>query len=177
MEVSHHLTPYQSKLIQEARERRARIAARAIPDKPVICLSASARVESAAAPIVEVSNGQALPPIPNEAIADAADIAFPAWVNDVKKIQHAVCKEFGVRRVDLLSERRTRALVVPRQIAMYLCKRITHRSLPDIGRRFGGRDHTTVLHGIRKAEALLASDPAMRSRIEILAEALGESLE
>ena len=71
----------------------------------------------------------------------------------IDMIQRAVARHFNVTRHDMLSERRTADIVLPRQIAMYLCKALTLRSMPEVGRRFGGRDHTTVLHAIRKITA------------------------
>lgn len=76
-----------------------------------------------------------------------------------ERIIRLVCQAFDITKVDLLSDRRTRELVHPRQIACYLAKRLTSRSLPEIGRKMGGRDHTTVLHAVRKVEAMRADDP------------------
>ena len=73
----------------------------------------------------------------------------------VEEILKLVSAHFNVTRADLLSSRRTASVVRPRQIAMYLSKTLTLRSLPEIGRRFGGRDHTTVLHAVRKIEGLI----------------------
>ena len=70
---------------------------------------------------------------------------------------------YNVSKHDLLSARRTRAIVRPRQIAMYLAKTMTPRSFPEIGKRFGGRDHTTVLHAVRKVEELAAADEALEA--------------
>jgi chromosomal replication initiator protein len=67
-----------------------------------------------------------------------------------------------------LSERRARAVARPRQAAMWIAKQITTRSLPDIGRRFGGRDHTTVLHAVRRIEALKAEDPSLARDLDLL---------
>lgn len=86
----------------------------------------------------------------------------------IEEIQRAVSKHFNVSKQDLLSSRRTRSIVWPRQIAMYLAKSLTLRSLPEIGRRFGGRDHTTVLHAVRKVEEQLVGDEALGQEIEIL---------
>ena len=86
----------------------------------------------------------------------------------VDEIQKTVAEHFNMKQVDLLSERRTRAIARPRQIAMYLCKQHTTRSYPDIGRRFGGRDHTTVLHGVRKIEELLPQDDQIARDVEAL---------
>jgi len=86
----------------------------------------------------------------------------------VDEIQKTVAEHFSLKQSDLLSERRTRAVARPRQIAMWLCKQHTTRSYPDIGRRFGGRDHTTVLHGVRKIEELIASDDQIARDVETL---------
>ena len=77
-------------------------------------------------------------------------------------------------RADILSSRRTAVVVKPRQVAMYLAKTLTMRSLPEIGRRFGGRDHTTVLHAVRKIEGLSQTDGALREEIELLKRMLQE---
>lgn len=71
-------------------------------------------------------------------------------------IQKLACAAFHITRAEIKSPRRDRTVVMARQVAMYLCKTLTQQSLPAIGRRFGGRDHTTVLHAVRKAEAILA---------------------
>jgi chromosomal replication initiator protein len=86
----------------------------------------------------------------------------------VDEIQKAASEYFGLKQADLISERRTRAVARPRQAAMWLAKKLTTRSLPDIGRRFGGRDHTTVIHAVRRIEALRASDPQMARDLELL---------
>lgn len=87
-------------------------------------------------------------------------------------IQRTVARHYGVTKHDMLSERRTANVVLPRQIAMYLCKRLTPRSLPEVGRRFGGRDHTTVLHGIRKITARCVWDSEFAGKIEAIASEL-----
>jgi len=86
----------------------------------------------------------------------------------IDDILRVVTKHYGVNRSDLLSSRRNRSIVRPRQIGMYLAKSLTARSLPEIGRRFGGRDHTTVLHAIRKVDELIGSDTVLREDVEIL---------
>ncbi len=86
----------------------------------------------------------------------------------VEDIQRVVARHFNVSKNELLSNRRTRAIVRPRQIAMYLAKVLTPRSLPEIGRRFGGRDHTTVLHAVRKIEDLVSNDQKLGREIELL---------
>jgi chromosomal replication initiator protein len=86
----------------------------------------------------------------------------------IEDIQKVVARQFNVSKNDLLSNRRTRVIVRPRQIAMYLAKIMTPRSLPEIGRRFGGRDHTTVLHAVRKIEDLAGKDQKLAHEIELL---------
>ncbi len=86
----------------------------------------------------------------------------------IDDILRTVSKHYGVNRSDLLSGRRNRSIVLPRQIGMWLAKHLTQRSLPEIGRRFGNRDHTTVLHAIRKIEGLMASDAGLREEVELL---------
>jgi chromosomal replication initiator protein len=86
----------------------------------------------------------------------------------IEEIQRIVARQYNVSRSDLLSARRTANVVRPRQIAMYLAKTLTLRSLPEIGRRFGGRDHTTVLHAVRKIESLIGNDTTLAAEIEVL---------
>ncbi|HEV7253264.1 MAG TPA: chromosomal replication initiator protein DnaA [Mesorhizobium sp.] len=86
----------------------------------------------------------------------------------IEDIQRVVAKHYNVSKTELLSNRRTRAVVKPRQVAMYLAKVMTPRSLPEIGRRFGGRDHTTVLHAVRKIEELAGTDGTLAQEIELL---------
>ncbi len=86
----------------------------------------------------------------------------------VDEIQKLTSDHFGLKQADLLSERRTRSVARPRQVAMWLCKQHTTRSYPDIGRRFGGRDHTTVLHAVKKIEELLTSDDQIARDVEAL---------
>ncbi len=92
-------------------------------------------------------------------------------IEDILKI---VSRHFKVPRNELLSARRSRDVVRPRQIAMYLAKALTSRSLPEIGRRFGGRDHTTVLHSVRKVEQMMREDPELCQEIELLKRMLEE---
>src|SRR3954449_6926428 len=92
----------------------------------------------------------------------------------IEEIQRIVARQYNVSRSDLLSSRRTANVVRPRQIAMYLAKTLTLRSLPEIGRRFGGRDHTTVLHAVRKIEGLVGNDVVLAEEIEVLKRQLQE---
>jgi chromosomal replication initiation ATPase DnaA len=90
----------------------------------------------------------------------------------IERIQAAVCRFYQIPRVDILSARRTANIVMPRQIAMYLAKTLTLRSFPEIGRRFGGRDHTTVLHAFRKIEALVGRGGEVADKVEALKQEL-----
>lgn len=119
-----------------------------------------------------------VPNVPDHLMAEAIKmLSIPVWNHDIKKIQQVVCEEYNISFGDLVSHRRLNRLVLPRQVAMYLCSQLTVRSSPEIGRRFGDRDHTTVLHGVRKIERLLATDSALRARVDALAERLGGLVE
>ena len=80
---------------------------------------------------------------------------------------------FDLKPIDLVSARRARAVARPRQIAMYLAKRLTTRSLPEIGRKFGGRDHSTVIHAVRRIEELRDSDREIDAAVRMLLSELG----
>jgi chromosomal replication initiator protein len=86
----------------------------------------------------------------------------------IEEIQKRVAEHFAIRLADMHSPRRARAVARPRQVAMYLSKQLTSRSLPEIGRKFGGRDHTTVMHAVRKIEELRASDHGFAEDIDLL---------
>ncbi|UCA45704.1 chromosomal replication initiator protein DnaA [Pseudochrobactrum sp. XF203] len=92
----------------------------------------------------------------------------------IEEIQRIVARHYNVSKQDLLSNRRTRTIVKPRQVAMYLAKMLTPRSLPEIGRRFGGRDHTTVLHAVRKIEDLVGADLKLAQELELLKRLINE---
>ena len=101
------------------------------------------------------------------AIRDLVRTREPKRVK-IEDIQKLVATHYKVSRADLLSSRRTATVVLPRQIAMYLSKSLTLRSLPEIGRRFGGRDHTTVLHAVRKIETLSGREATLAEELELL---------
>jgi hypothetical protein len=95
----------------------------------------------------------------------------------VRDIQLAVCEHFDVKLIDIMSTRRTANIVRPRQVAMYLAKTMTLRSLPDIGRRFGGRDHTTALHAIRKIEGLVELDGDIARDVALITAKIKETFD
>lgn len=88
----------------------------------------------------------------------------------VDVIQKAVAERFGVKVADILSKRRTKTVVKPRHVAMYLAKTMTTRSLPDIGRRFGNRDHSTVIHAVNKITEMIESGDPVKDEIESLSQ-------
>lgn len=86
----------------------------------------------------------------------------------VADTQRAVCDWFGLKMMDMRSARRTRTIARPRQIGMYLARELTPRSMPEIGRIYGGRDHTTVLHACRQIEKLRKVDPELDSDVRAI---------
>ena len=90
----------------------------------------------------------------------------------VEEIQRKVSDHYNIRLSDMIGPKRVRTFARPRQVAMYLAKQLTSRSLPEIGRRFGGRDHTTVMHGVRKIEELMQKDSQIADDLELLRRSL-----
>jgi len=86
----------------------------------------------------------------------------------IEEIQKRVSEHWNIRLTDMSSARRARAVARPRQVAMYLAKRLTSRSLPEIGRKFGNRDHTTVMHAVQRITELMAADTAFAEDVELL---------
>lgn len=93
----------------------------------------------------------------------------------IDEIQKKVTEHYNIRLSDMHSPRRSRSIARPRQVAMYLAKSITTRSLPEIGRKFGGRDHTTVIHAIKTIEEIMVNDPNLAEDIELLTRILQTS--
>jgi chromosomal replication initiator protein len=91
----------------------------------------------------------------------------------IDEIQRRVAEHFNMKMAEMTSSRRARVVARPRQVAMYLAKQLTQRSLPEIGRKFGGRDHTTVMHAVRKIEELMVSDRALAEDVDLLHRMLG----
>ena len=163
------MTPTIAALNEARKERRARFEAMAVPEKPVRTpikrvydrksedIKAQLRREKQAQETYEQL-------LKDFAISmRALRLASPAF-----RCLNTVSKHYKVSIGDMRSSRRTANIVRPRQVAMYLLKKGCHLSLPDIGRRLGGRDHTTVLHAVRKIEVLIGRDPELASEIEAL---------
>lgn len=102
---------------------------------------------------------------PGQACRDPAGPVRPS----IAAIKVEVVAEFGVARRALEGPSRYRVVVRPRQVAMYLSARLAGKSLPQIGRAFGRRDHTTALHAVRKVESLIAADPEFKARVDRIA--------
>jgi chromosomal replication initiator protein len=100
-------------------------------------------------------------------LRDAATPVEPGRVK-IEDIMKVIGRHFNVAKSDLLSPRRARNIVMPRQIGMYLSKKLTSRSLPEIGRRFGGRDHSTVLHAVRKIDDRIRTDEKLAKEVALL---------
>ncbi len=115
----------------------------------------------------ELADGPVTMDVAEFAIADLVGNREPRRIR-IEDIQKVVARHYNVSKNDLLSARRTRTIVRPRQIAMYLAKTMTPRSFPEIGKRFGGRDHTTVLHAVRKIEGMVTADTILAQEIELL---------
>jgi chromosomal replication initiator protein len=101
----------------------------------------------------------------------AQDVLSDLWGDEekvitIEQIQRKVSDFFGVRLGDLKAKNRTKAVAFPRQIAMYLARQLTHASLSEVGRAFGGKDHTTVLHAVDKIQTLLQDDPKLRKTVD-----------
>ena len=85
-----------------------------------------------------------------------------------EQIQKTVADFFRIKLVDLTGKRRVRSLALPRQIAMYLCRKHVHSSFPEIGHKFGGKDHSTVIHACHKIEKVIVSNPSLKEQVDLL---------
>ena len=99
--------------------------------------------------------------------------AMPPRAPTIAEIVTAVSRKFNIPEIDILSERRTRTVVIPRMVAMYLARTVTKKSLPQIGKFIGGRDHTTCLHAARRIACLRAADPELDRTITELEAGFG----
>jgi hypothetical protein len=160
-------------LHKQRMQRHADWAARAVPDTGIdmrdgvpIKKPLPARKEAVVIPI----NAEPEQEVPTE--LEIIEEPTPPQRVTVDLIINVVCRQYQVRKMDMLSERRTKDLVVPRHIAMYLASRLTKNSLPEIGRRIGGRDHSTVLHAQRKISAIVLENRMFALQLESLAQGI-----
>lgn len=124
--------------------------------------------------LVAISSLRGLPitkMLAQDAIKNIAEDDRPAGLS-IEQIQQAVCTHYRMRVDDLTAKNNSRQVAVPRQIAMYLCKRLTKHSFPEIGREFGGKHHTTVMHSVDKIEALLLRDASLHRVVSDLMDTL-----
>ena len=91
----------------------------------------------------------------------------------VKLIQQTVAQFYGINEEYMIAKSKEPRIVRPRWMAMYLARQLTPMSYPELGRRFGGKDHSTVIHGVRRMEQLIQSDPYLAMDVEVLKENLG----
>lgn len=165
-DVIHHAryTPTQQAAIADRSRFRADIEAAARKVIPIVCLDKPQAVQ--------ISSGAFGP-----RILSAEETAFGPIVHrepveptppNIKLIIRTVSRFYKVTTTEMLSQRRSAYLVRPRHVAMHLAKTLTLKSLPEIGRRMGDRDHTTVLHAVRKIERLLELDERLADEIEVL---------
>jgi chromosomal replication initiator protein len=107
----------------------------------------------------------------------AQEVLADLWGEDervitIDHIQRKVAEFFGIKLSDLRAQNRTKAIAFPRQIAMYLARQLTHASLSEVGRAFGGKDHTTVLHGVEKIQGMLQEDPKFKKTIDSITQSI-----
>lgn len=185
-------TPSQTMAHIQHSARLDRIAALAQPDRPLACMSATQR----SLLVLDIPKKEIFPEtmpiyLPYLLFPDSMlwchDLVKSAFVDRptsetaaryprIDEIQRACAEFYGVRRADILSARRTAHIVRPRQVGYYLCRMLTLKSLPEIGRRFGGRDHTSALSGIKKIERLRKSDATLDASLHAIASMVGGSL-
>lgn len=116
----------------------------------------------------------AVPPRRQRDYIDISLVPLPGSYITIESIKRAVCQHYGLLPIEMVSARRSSAVAQPRQMAMYLCRQLTPRSLPDIGRAFGGRDHSTVIHAVNVTKARLADNAKLRADHDAIIRALGE---
>ena len=90
----------------------------------------------------------------------------------IEHIQRKAAEFFGIKLSDMRAKNRTKAVAFPRQIAMFLARNLTHASLTEVGRAFGGKDHTTVLHAVEKIQALVQDDPKFKKTVDTLTQSI-----
>jgi hypothetical protein len=177
MNLHVDLTPTQRQAVERRASFHASIAAKAaeLADRRTRLKLAAIPIAAIEAPLIRTPEVEVVDP---DAEVDQSDsnwfvVLAPGQDHlSVRDIQKAVCKYYGVKLEEMLSQRRTADIVLPRQVAMFLCKELTSRSLPELGRRFGGRDHTTVLHGVRKIPRIAYDDASLAQDLVIIREKL-----
>lgn len=176
--MNMQLTPTQIRLAIAHRERKERI--RKAADR-----LARGKV-ALSGPEPELPSAPVAPPTAAEVVSRAVERVaedkktlgvFAVEPKSIRGIQAIVCRVMGISYIDLISERRHHEVVRPRMIAMFLCKKFTTRSYPEIGRRFGGRDHTTVMHSWSRIALLMKTDADLVRQVDLLSRIIEESAE
>lgn len=162
----HNASPLQLAELTKHRDRMRRIAERAFQGKEIV----PAEIEPIAPEPVEVI--ALVPEDPTLVPSCAIRVSWFAERIGVDRIKLAVAREYGTTCMEIDSDRRSKNIVRPRQVAMYLAKTMTLLSLPQIARRFNGKDHTTILHGARKIERLVAVDPELAAKVQVIRDAI-----
>jgi chromosomal replication initiator protein len=146
-------------------KRKADLDGVSLPDDVAFFIAGKVKsnireLEGSLVRLVAISSLRGLPiskMLAQDAIRNIAEDDQPAGIS-IEQIQRAVAAHYRLRAEELKSKNNARQIAVPRQVAMYLCKRLTKHSFPEIGREFGGKHHTTVIHSVDKINALVSSD-------------------
>jgi chromosomal replication initiator protein len=154
--------------------KKARLRGRDLPEDVVQYIAAAVdtnnrELEGAVVRVLgfaSLSNREVTMDLAKEALRDL--VHEPARTITIQNISDAVLQRYNARLSDLQSKRRAQSVALPRQISMYLARRLTNHSLEEIGAFFGGRDHTTVLHAERKIKRAIEHDPAFRGLVETI---------
>ncbi len=154
-----------------------------VPDEVVIFLAQSVRrsVRELEGALIRLSAKSGLLGIPLDVAFARQELAMSGQLRtqetSIEDIQRAACHHFALRSTDLVSKDRHKSVAFARHVAMYICKQRLRSSLPEIGRAFGGRDHTTVLSAVRKVEGLIESDPHVRAHVEAVTRKISGEME
>ena len=163
--------------------KKAEIDKLFVPDEVVIFLAQSVRrsVRELEGALIRLSAKSGLLGIPLDVNFARQELAMSGQLRtqetSIEDIQRAACHHFALRSTDLVSKDRHKSVAFARHVAMYICKQRLRSSLPEIGRAFGGRDHTTVLSAVRKVENLIESDPHVRAHVEAVTRKISGEME
>lgn len=174
------LTPTQRSAFERRKAFHTAIAARAAARKITRAIEAIAEAKpKPAAPVAPVATPaqQAIPPADPLAFSTPEDLGIIREYPSVAKIQKCVCKYRNLSKVELLSRCRTAKYVEARHLAFYLCRMLTPHSYPDLGRRFGHMDHTSILHGVVKVAARMERDPVFAEEVRALMDQISPEAE
>lgn len=164
-------TPSQRLAAAAHSARLAKIAARAriepLPSAPIVAAPVPAKPEPKFCLGTWIARQETLNPLPKKSWFSIESEIGPRRPS-VDEVKRAVCDHFNVSVEDLLSPCRTAKICRPRQVGYYLAKKLTLKSLPEIGRRFGDRDHTSILSGIRKIDRLIPRDGSLAADVETI---------